>query len=70
MRRPLSVGCGQMCLLFNQIAVFFDRQYLLKKNIDILVFYAWSSSRKTVSNGTIFGWVWPSVPLQTDCMVL
>ena len=34
----LLVECGQLCLLSNQIAGFFDHQYLRKESIDILVF--------------------------------
>ena len=38
LRLPLMVGCGQVCLLSNQIARFFDQQYLCKESIHILDF--------------------------------
>ena len=34
LRLPILVGCGQFCLLSNQIAGFFDRQYLWKESSD------------------------------------
>ena len=38
LRLPLMVGCGQVCLLSDQIARFFDQQYLCKESIHILDF--------------------------------
>ena len=45
-RLPLLVRYGQVSLLLNQIAGFFNQPYLWKNSIDILVFYGrnWSST--------------------------
>ena len=52
-----------MCLSSNHIAELFDRQYLCKKQINILVFVDKVSHQgKVASETTIlptFGWVWP-----------
>ena len=37
--------CGQLCLLLNQIAGFFDHQYLRKESSNILIFISSQSSR-------------------------
>ena len=39
LRLPLLVGCGQFFLSSNQIAGFFDHQYLWNESCDILVFF-------------------------------
>ena len=44
------VGCGQVCLLSNQIAGFFDHQYK-------------APQKEVASKITFFGWVRSSVPL-------
>ena len=41
LRLPLSIGCGQLCLLSNQTAKFFDHQYLGKESSDASIF-VWS----------------------------
>ena len=59
-------------LLTNQLAGFFDHQYVGKESIDILVFlhvvsYQW----KIASETTTFSWVWPVVSLiQSNCRIL
>ena len=54
----------QLYLSFDQIAGFFDRQYLWKKSSDILVFlHEVSHQGKTAYETTTFGWVWPVLPL-------
>ena len=55
------VGHGQLCILFNQIAGFFDinssgRNFLIKPSVRFFV----CRSRK---ENTTFGWVWSFVPL-------
>ena len=40
LRLPLLIECGEVCLLSNHIAGFFDQQNLWNKIIGILVFYA------------------------------
>ena len=39
-RLQLLVGCVQVYLSSNQVVGFFDEQYLKRKPVDILVFYA------------------------------
>ena len=55
---------SSVMLLTNQLAGFFDHQYVGKESIDILVFlhvvsYQW----KIASETTTFSWVWPVVSL-------
>ena len=63
--------CGQVCLLFNQIAGFFGHQYLWKASIDILEFLHGHSYQGKVAFGTTtFVWIGPSVCLdQSDCKI-
>ena len=50
-------------LLSNQIARFFDHQYLWKESSDILDFVTGDIHyRKVVTVTTTFGWVWPGRP--------
>ena len=65
---PLLFGFDQLCLLSNQIAGFFDDQYLWKLSIDSLDFLQGNKHHcKKGSETTTFGWVLPVVPLvQTD----
>ena len=52
----------QNVLLSNQIAGFFDHQYLWKETINALDFLHINSyQRKIVSQGTSVGWMWPGV---------
>ena len=49
-----------MYLLSNQIAVFFDQQYLWTKAIGISGFLHEDMHQgKVASESSIFGWVWP-----------
>ena len=48
---PLLVGCGQLHLLFNQIAGF-DEQYPWKKSSDILDFLRGDNQWKCASEST------------------
>ena len=43
--KPVLVRCGQFCLPSNQIAGFFDHQYLLEKSSG-LSFFAWRWSSR------------------------
>ena len=48
----------------NQVAVFFDHQYLWKESIDTLDFLHEDNNQGKVDyEKTTFGWVWPVVPL-------
>ena len=50
-------------LLFNQIAGFFDHQYIWKECIDILDFlHEGIHEGKVASKPTTFGWVCPGKP--------
>ena len=62
--QPLLVGFGKVCLLFNQIAGFFDHQYLSKESICILDFlHGFNHQGKVASEIITFSWVWLGVPL-------
>ena len=56
----------------NQVAVFFDHQYLWKESIDPTDFLHGNNHQRKISSETItFGWVWPFVFLvQSDCRIL
>lgn len=65
---PVLVGCGQICLLFNQISGFFDQQYIWNKSIDVLVFYEWGSfivfyQWKAATETSTMSWMRPASPL-------
>ena len=52
-------------LLFNQVAVFFDHQYIWNKSIEqsVLDFLHRDSQVKKITCGsTTVGWLWPSAP--------
>ena len=72
MRIPFLVKCGQLNPLSNQIARFFDCQYMWKESTAILAFLHGDILQGTVaSETTFFGWVRLVVPLvQSDCMIL
>ena len=59
-------------LLTNQMAVFFDHQYLWKESISRLDFlHGDNHQRKVASESYPFGWVWPVLLLiQSDCIIL
>ena len=51
-------------LSFNQIAGFFDHQYLWNKAIIVLDFCVEMFDKKKIkSKGTNVGWVWPDIPI-------
>ena len=56
----------------NQIAVFFDHQYLWKESIDLLVFlHGDNHQRKIASETTTLDVIWAIVlPTQSDCRIL
>ena len=62
----------ESCNLSNQIARFFDHQYLWKGLIDLLHFlHGGDYQEKVASDATIFGWVWSVVPfILSDCRIL
>ena len=48
-------------LLANQIAVFFNHQYLWKETSNVLIFlHGDISHRKIASKSTTVGWIWPA----------
>ena len=59
-------------LTANQIAVFFDHQYLWKDLMNLLDFlHEDNDQRKVASETTTFGWVQPVVlPAPSDCRIL
>ena len=67
LRLPFLPGCGQLCLLTNQTAGFFNHQYLRKESIVILVFFAQGQSlRKCGFEATNFDWVWSGILLSNQ----
>ena len=68
LRLPLLIGC----LSSNQIAGFFDYQYLCKESVDTSDFLDGTSYQvKVVFKTTGFDWVRSVLPLaQTDCRIL
>ena len=52
MRPPFLVGCGQLCLFSNQIAGFFDYQYLWKKFSYLLDLLHGDSHQAKLASGT------------------
>ena len=59
-------------LSINQIAVFFDHQYLWKESINLLDYlHGINHQRKVASESNTFGWMWPDVLLiQSDYRIL
>ena len=72
MTEPPLVGYGQLCLSSDQIARFFDHQYIWKESRDILVLlHVVNHQVKVASEMTTFSLLWPVLPLaQSDCKIL
>ena len=54
MKLPLFIGCGQSCVLSNQIVGFFDNQYLWKESSDLSFFLHGNHQLKVGPETTIF----------------
>ena len=62
---PFLIHLSQFCFSSNQIARFYDHQYLKKESNDILVFlHRDIYLGKLASETTTFDWMWPSLSLK------
>ena len=65
----LALQLWHKMLSTNQIAIFFDHQYIRMQSSDILDFLHGENHQRNISSETTTsGWVWPVVsPNESDC---